>query len=232
MARKKARRRLPQEPEEILTLAQRSLNLVKPYLKWLILGGGVALLILLGLSGHRYLKYHREAQAQAALEKLRPRLSQAEKAEETIKALETLVRDHGGTNAARLGEFYRAHLLFQTGKYEEATRAYEALAAALGGKDLMNLRPLVTESLSYCYEARGDFSKAAELLKPVAEATKGTYQTVLLSHLALLYDRAGNREAARDVWQRLLPQAHNPALMSYWKEKLAGLELPAKEKTK
>jgi len=222
MARKKARRRLPQEPEEILTLAQRSLNLVKPYLRWLLVGGGVVLLVLLGWSTYSYLTYRREAQAQAALEQVRPGLSQPDKADEILKALDRLVEEHGGTNAARLGELYRAHLLFQTRKYEEATKAYEALQAALRGKDLMNLRPLVTESLSYCYEARGDYAKAAEILKPLAEETKGAYQTVLLSHLAQLYDQAGNHEAAAALWQRLLNKAPNPALASYWKERLTA----------
>jgi hypothetical protein len=50
----------------------------------------------------------------------------------------------------------------------------------------------------------------------------GNYQTVLLSRLALLYDKAGNRPEADMVYQRLLSQTKNPALASYWKEKLAN----------
>jgi hypothetical protein len=42
-----------------------------------------------------------------------------------------------------------------------------------------------------------------------------------LSHLALLYDKAGERKLAADAWQRLMTQSHDPALVSYWKEKLA-----------
>jgi hypothetical protein len=38
----------------------------------------------------------------------------------------------------------------------------------------------------------------------------------------LLYEKAGNRSAADMVYQRLLSQTENPALASYWKERLAS----------
>lgn len=230
MARRRPRRRPLKEPEEILTLVQRSMNWLKPYLKWFLLGGGVLLLIFLSWSSYTYYQYRRETQAQAALEQVRSHLGQPEKVEEALKALEGLIRDYQGTAAARLGEFYKAHLLFQSKKYEEATRLYEELHAALKRGDPWNLRPVVAESLSYCYEVRGDYVKAAETLKPVVEEVTGNYQSVLLSHLGLLYERAGNPKEAAAVWQRLLPQAHNPALVSYWKEKLSAGDQTIKTK--
>jgi predicted negative regulator of RcsB-dependent stress response len=220
MARKKPRRRGPQEPEEILNVAQQGLDYVRPYLKWLVIGGVTLALVLVGWGGYKFWQHNREARAQAALEQARPQLSQPDRAEEAIKALDALIRDYPATTAARMAELFKGHLLYQTKKYADAAKTYEKLRSALGSKDSFGWSPFVTESLSYCYEAQGDYPKAAQTLKPLVNQTSGNYQTVLLARLALLYDKAGNQKEAEDAWQRLLSQAQNPALVSYWKEKL------------
>jgi predicted negative regulator of RcsB-dependent stress response len=220
MAKRKPRRRGPQEPEEILGIAQQGLDYVRPYLKWLILGGVILALVLVGWGGYTYWQRHREARAQAALEQVRPQLSQPDRAAEAIKALDALIRDYPATTATRMAQLFKGHLLYQTKKYADAATTYEELRSALGNQDSFGWSPFVTESLSYCYEAQGDFPKAAQTLKPLVNQSSGNYQTVLLARLALLYDKAGNQKEAEDTWQRLLSQAQNPALVSYWKEKL------------
>ena len=223
MARKKPRSRVPQEPEEILGLAQRSLDLVRPYLKWIIAGGVALALALLGWSGYSYLKHSRETQARAALDQVRPRLSQPEQAEEAIKSQATLIQNYPATNAAQLARLFKAHLLYQTKKFAEATQMYEDLRASLKSGDPYGWGQFVTESLSYCYEAQGNWARAAQVLMPLVDQTSGNYQTVLLARLALLYDKAGDHKEASQTWQRLVKQAKNPALVSYWKERLAGI---------
>ena len=222
MAKRKPRRRAPQEPDEILSLAQQSLNYVRPYLKWLI-GGGI--ILLLGIAvwfGSGYLKQSRESRAQAALEQLRPQLSQTDQTDAAIQSLDALIKKYPSTNAALMGRLFKAHLLYQTEKYADAARTYKDLRAALGNHDPYGWKPFVTESLSYCYEAQGDYAQAAQTLKPLVNQVQGNYQTLLLSRLAVLYDKAGNRAEADAAWQRLLTQVQNPALASYWKERLAG----------
>ena len=231
MARRKPRRRGPQEPEEILSVAQQGLDYVRPYLKWLILGGVTLALVLVGWSGYTYWQHSRETRAQAALEQARPLLRQPDQAAEAIKVLDALIRDYPATTVARMARLFKGHLLYQTNKYADAAKTYEKLRSALNSKDSLGWSPFVTESLSYCYEAQGDFPQAAQTLKPLVDQTSGSYQTVLLARLALLYDKAGNRKEAEDTWQRLLSQAQNPALVSYWKEKLgrSSEEAPPKK---
>ena len=222
MARRKPRRRAPKEPEEILSVAQQSMDYVKPYLKWLVMGGVILVLGILGWSGYAYLQHSRESRAQAVLDGVRPQLSQPDKAEAAIKSLDALVKNYPSTKAALVGRLFKGHLLYQNNKYADAAQAYEELRSALGNQDPYGWIPFVTESLSYCYEAQGNYAKAALTLKPLADRTSGNYQTVLLARLALLYDKAGNQPEAASAWQRLLSQAQNPALASYWKEKLTN----------
>jgi predicted negative regulator of RcsB-dependent stress response len=221
MARRKPRRRGPQDPEEILNFAQQSLDYVRPYLKWLITAGVILALGLLWWGGSAYLKHSREASAQAALEKVQPQLNQPDRAPEAIKKLDALINNYPTTKAAQMARLFKANLFYQTGKYADAAKAYEGLRSALGNQDPNGWGPFITASLSYCYEAQGDYAKAAQTLKPLVDQVGGNYQAILLSRLAMLYDKAGNRTEADMVYQRLLSKTKNPALASYWKEKLA-----------
>ncbi len=232
MAKRKTRRRAPQEPDELLGMAQQTLDKYRPYLKWLIAGGVVVALVVLGWFGSAYLKHSRESKAQAALEKVRPQLSQPDQTDAAIQGLDALIRQYPSTDAALMARMFKAHLLYQTEKYADAAQTYKELQAALRGNDPYGWTPFVTESLSYCYEAQGDYAKAAQTLKPLVNQAQGDYQNLLLSRLAVLYDKAGNQSAAQDAWQRLLTKVKNPALASYWRERLASSEKQAPPTTK
>jgi tetratricopeptide (TPR) repeat protein len=224
MARRKTQFRGPQDSEEIIGAFQGALNYLKPYLKWLI-AGVVTLVVVLGvLSGYRFLEQSREARAQAALDKTRPQLSQPEQAEAALTALDALIKEYPSTQAAQMARLFKAHILFQTKKYADAAKTYEEARSTLGSGDPYAWSPFVTESLSYCYEAQGDYVKAAQTLKPLVDRTSGGYQAIILAHLALLEDKAGNPKEAALIWERLLSQTHTPALKSYWKEKLAAAQ--------
>ena len=230
MARRKTPSRRPPEPEEILSAAQQAFNYLKPYMKWIVAGAVALALVLIAWSSCAFLQSSRETRAQAALDKNRPKLSQPEEADAAIAAMDAIVKDYPSTRAAQMARLFKAHLLYQTKKYAEAAKEYEAVRAALGSSDPYAWGPFVTESLSYCYEAQEQYPKAAETLKPVADKAQGNYQSLALAHLALLYDKAGNPKDASDIWERLISQARSPALKSYWREKLAA-EKSAPEKT-
>ena len=229
MARSKTQFRGPKEPEEILGAAQQALNYLRPYLKWLAAGAVALAVILLVWTGYTYVQHSRETQAQAALDKARSKLSHPDQAEGAIAALNTVIQDYPSTRAALMARLFKAHLLFQEKKYAEAAKAYEEVRSLLGRNDPYAWSPFVTESLAYCYEDQGDYAKAAQTLKPLVDETTGGYQAIILPHLALLMDKAGNHKEAADLWQRVLTQAHNPALISYWKEKVAA-DKPGGEK--
>jgi predicted negative regulator of RcsB-dependent stress response len=219
MSRRKPQFRGVKEPEELLGAAQQALDYVRPYMKWLILAGSTLAVVLLIWGGYSYFQHSREVQAQAALQKVRPELNRPDQAEAAIKSLTTLIQQYPSTQAAQMAMAFKAQLLYQTKKYAEAAKIYEKLRSS-AGQDAYAWSPFVTESLAYCYEAQGQYAKAAQTLKPLVDQALGSYQTMMLSHLALLYDKAGEKKLAADSWQRLMTQTRDPALASYWKERL------------
>jgi lipopolysaccharide biosynthesis regulator YciM len=218
------RRRLPQDPEEVLTLAQRLVEVAKPYLKWAVLGA-LGLAVLLAAWGiNARLKAGREERAAAALAQVAPRLAKADRDAENLKTLERVIKDYPGTPAAQEAGLFRAHLLYRMNRFAEAAAAYESLLGQDPGWDL-----LIKESLSYCYEGQGEFRKAAAVLRPLNDKASGNFRSELLFRQARLLERAGDKKEAGDLWRQLLEHPPSPALVPYLREKVAATQAPEKQ---
>jgi lipopolysaccharide biosynthesis regulator YciM len=160
------------------------------------------------------------------LAKLTPLLSNPQSAAAALQGLDQVLKDYSGTPTALEAAIFRAHLLYQTKNYAEAAKAYEALLqGSLSGWDAM-----IAESLSYCYEAQGDYRKAAQALQPVVEKAARPLQNEMYRRLAMLLEQAGDPKEAANYWQKLLDKVPDPALLAYFKEKAAAAEAAARKK--
>jgi predicted negative regulator of RcsB-dependent stress response len=221
MAKPRSRRRdFVEQPPEIFSLQLRLLQYLKDNWKWF--AAGLALLfIALAVFGVRVqLQVRHQQQAGLAMARVAPLLSKPESAAEALKGLDQILKDYPDSPAAYEAALFRAHLLYQTGDYAAAAKAYEALAQA--PKSLGDT--LVADSLSYCYEALGDFRKAAQTLTPAADKAAAPLQSELYRRLAILLEKAGAPQEAAPYWQKLADKPPDPSLLPYFKEKLAAAE--------
>jgi predicted negative regulator of RcsB-dependent stress response len=226
MAKISSRRKVTLDsPEEVLSLAQRLLERARPYAKWLVLAG-VVIAVGLGAWGiNAKLQERREEKAATALTLVTPKADLKAPDAAAAKALEKFVNEYAGTRAAREAQLTRANLLYGLAQYEAAAKAYESL---LGAED-PGWDTLVQESLSYCYAGMGNFKKAAEVLKPVAEQTFGPMKSEVMRRLAMLYEQAKEPREAAVYWRKLLDQPPDAALVPYLQEKLAAAEAGSKK---
>ena len=226
MAKISSRRKVTLDnPEEVLNLAQRLMERVKPYAKWLVVAG-VVIAVGLGAWGvNARLQASREEKALAALSLVTPKADLKAPDAAAAQALGKFVNEYAGTRAAREAQLMRANLLYRLAQYGEAAKAYESL---LDGRD-PGWNTLVQESLSYCYEGMGNFKKAAEVLKPVAEQISGPLKSEVMHRLAMLYEQAKEPKEAAIYWRKLLDQPPDAALVPYLQEKLAAAEAGGKK---
>lgn len=227
MAKPGSRKRdFVEQPPEILTLQLRLLQYLKDYWKGVV-GGLAVLFIGLAVWGiMAQVQSRRAEKAGAALAKITPLLSNPQSAAAALKGLDQVLKDYPGTPTALEAAIFRAHLLYQTKNYAEAAKAYEALLhGPLSGWDAM-----IAESLSYGYEAQGDYRKAAQSLQPVVEKASRPLQNEMYRRLAMLLEQAGDPKEAAKYWQQLLDKVPDPALLAYYKEKAAAAEAAAGKK--
>jgi predicted negative regulator of RcsB-dependent stress response len=221
MAKFSTRRRDPLKEDEVISFAQRLIELAKLYQKWIVVGVIGAGVIAGGTMSFKYWQKSRRDAAAAALVEVRPQLDRPEDADKALASLDKIVTQYGSAPAAREAALYRAHLLYQANNYDKAAKAYKEL---LNDPDLQNepgMRSLITESLSYCYEGLGNYAEAAGMLQPLVETTTGPFQGELTRRLAWLYDKAGNHQEANKYWVKLAEKPPTPAMLPYLKEKLA-----------
>jgi tetratricopeptide (TPR) repeat protein len=219
------RRSALDNPEEVLNLAQRLLEQVKPYAKWLVLGV-VVIAVGLGAWGvNGMMQERRQEKAVAALTLVTPKADLKTPDAAAAKALEKFVNEYAGTRLAREAQLTRANLLYKLGQYGEAAKAYESL---LDGRD-PGWDLLVNESISYCYEGMGNFKKAAAVLKPLTEQISGPLKSEVLRRLAILFEQAKEPKEAAVYWRKLLDQPPNAAMVPYLQEKLAAAEAAGKK---
>ncbi len=218
------RRGLVLEEKEVRSLLQRFGDFASFHWKWAAIALAGVLLTAGGYSIFSYFAHRRAQEAAAALAQLRPALANPEVSAETLKGLETISKTFASTAAALEAELSRAHLLYQTGKFEEALKAYQELAARPQVRQDEGLRRLIAESISYCQEGLGKWREAAATLKPLWEQSSGSYRGELLRRYAMLAEKAGEPEEARRAWEQLLERPPVPALVPYAKEKLGVLE--------
>jgi lipopolysaccharide biosynthesis regulator YciM len=209
----------------MLGFFQRVWEVVQRHRRMTYFGLGGLLLLFLGVNLTTYLQNRRQDEARTALAQMRPLLSKPEAAEEALEGLARILADYPNTPPAKEAAVYRAHLLYQTKKYADAAKAYAEAAKLLDEKD--GLAPLIAESLSYCYEALGDFHQGATVLAPVLNKESGPLRSELLRRAAWLSEKAGNAKEAARYWRLLLEKPPNPAMVPYFKEKLAALEAAA-----
>jgi len=220
------KRSFAEQPPEILSMQLRLLQYLKDYWKWVAAGLAVLLIGLAAWGVSVQLQARRQEQAGAAMAKIAPLLSKPEAAAAALKGLEEILKDYPGTPAALEASLLRAHLLYQTGKYAAAAKAYEALAQGPASA----WSTTITESLSYCYEAQGDFRKAAQTLQPLADKTAGPLESEINRRLAMLLEKAGEPQEAAKYWRKVLDKPPAPSFLPYIKEKLAAIEAASPKK--
>ncbi len=219
------RRPILEDPEEVLNWAQRLVEPLKRYRKWIFLGLAAVLIIVATWGISSWIQAGKEEKAALLLAQLQPKLGSPEGDGATVNSLEGIIRGYPGTRAGKEAQVWRAHVLYQMKNYAEAAKAYESIPE---GRD-PGWDTLVAESLSYCYEAQGDFKKAAQVLKPLGEKTTGALQGEIWRRLAMLTEAAGDPKEAAGYWRKLLENPSNPALLPYFKEKVAADEAGEKK---
>jgi tetratricopeptide (TPR) repeat protein len=225
----KSVKRLPTaKQDEVFGFLQQFWEVMQRYQRWIILGICGMLLLVIGVYLTTFLQNRRMQESRAALAQVQPLLSKPEAAAEAIKALDQIIATYGKIPSLKEAWLYRAHLLYQLKKYPEAAKAYEEASQNLDDREGLSL--MMAESLSYCYEAMGDFNRAAAVLVPVLDKEAGLMQGDLQRRVAWLYEKAGNRAEALRHWKQLLEKPPNLAMVPYLKEKVAALN-PEGEKT-
>ena len=207
----------PKETDEFISFSQNLLEFGQKNLTYILCG--LALLLIAGAFWGYLQKRQVDRQEQAA-ELYQAAISQKKNDIPSIlKELQTIIQDYPGTGGALESRLLIANLLYQEKKYSEAATAFEALE-----KEAPDVKILVAENLSYCYEAQKDYPKAAAVLDPLVALPNLPYRQELQRRQGLLFELAGDPAKALAIYQKMLQENPSDSFAPFLQEKIKMLE--------
>jgi predicted negative regulator of RcsB-dependent stress response len=207
----------PKETDEFISFSTRLLDFAQKNLMYFVCG--LAFLLIAG-AVWGYLQNRQFDRQEQAAELYQATVGQKKTdIPNMFKELQTIIQDYPETGGALQARLLIANLLYQEKKYSEAASAFESLAQAAP-----DVKILVAENLSYCYEAQKDYPKAAAVLDPLVATADLPYRQELQRRQALMFELAGDPAKALAVYQKMLQDNPSDSFAPYLQEKVKTLE--------
>lgn len=207
-------------PDEFLSFWERVFHFAgdnREKLALPIIGG---LVILLAGFGFWYFQTQKTAKANVELYSVLaelPRQGSASKAtgEQIIDKLKAYDQQFGGGESGRIGRLYRANLLYQKGRFDEAATLY----TGIGGNDAAG--QLAAINLAAVLTQQGKYAEAAATLEKIR--ANSMFGEEVDYQIARNQEAAGNKAAAKTEYGTFLEKHTGSRSASEVKERLAYL---------
>lgn len=119
--------------------------------------------------------------------------------ERGIMGLKTIVDNYGGTESGELARFYLANAYYQLGQYDDALRNFDNFSTS---SDILKSSTLA--GMGGCYEAKGEYAKAASEYDKASSTTSNPLQIPdFLNAAGRCYGLSGEKEKAVALFKRL-----------------------------
>lgn len=248
MTAKKLTRKELLRQDEFLTTMEKAQQIWEEHRNLILIGiAGLVTVAIMVVGGIAFFKA-REVKAEGALtEALRPYQgsvlgqqtparaeddklqfsSAAEKYQQSISALDSVIDSYGGTEPGRVARLYRAHSLFNLGRYQDALTEYQAFRDAAGHGYLSGLALL---NMAQCRKLDGDLTGASAALQELVD-TSASLTFPLDTALCALADCSlenGELEKASTLYRRVVDEFPESAYRFVAEEKLGsiGIDIP------
>jgi tetratricopeptide (TPR) repeat protein len=202
------------EPDEFITLTQRTLLFIAAHAKKVITAGIIVLVIVLGLVFYQMWDRKKEADAgqklSAAMEMYQRvsspyREGSPSEYKTALGGFDDVIKQYPGTSSGKFSLLYKGNIHFKLGELDEAIKAYQAFLEKAGKETLYRLFGL--EGLGYAYEGKKEYAKAIDAYQQIV-AMGETFQSgdAYLS-LGRCYERLGKNQEALENYNAYLKTA-------------------------
>ena len=234
MARQRiTRKELLRQPDQFITRSARVIAWVEENATSILYSVGAAILVLILVGGWFVWRTNRHARAETLLYEAMNAggggqivQQDAPRNDEMIKALQSLVRDYGGTPAAIQAYWNLGRLYFARAEYVAALEAYEQARSRLSG-DHENalIGAMISLNVAYAEEAQGACEQALRNFESVLNAPAATWlRSEAYLGMGRCHEQSGVPEKAAEVYDRALTDPEvNGAAREILEERLANV---------
>lgn len=208
---KKITKKKLKEPDEFITLTQKSFLFITQHRKEIGIGGIVIFLLLLSIFTFRWWERKKEKEAYLkftpAVEVYQLAISPYREFESTkfkplLVLFDEVLTKFPDTSSGKLSHLYKGHLYLHLSEFDEAIKSYQTFLEKWRGEKLFKI--LAWEGLGYAFEGKRDFEKALEAYQRVLELGEGTPFARAHLNKGRCYEKLGKKKEASESYRAFL----------------------------
>jgi tetratricopeptide (TPR) repeat protein len=219
------------EPDEFITITERTFIFIKKHLKPIFTGGIIVLFIL--LTAFFYQKWARSKEEDAGL-KLNLAVEAYQMAsspyregtpqdyKNVLKKFDEVITKFPRTSSGKLSLLYEGDIHLQLGEFEEAIKAYQTFLQK-GGKEKL-YRLFATEGLGYAYEGKKDYEKALNAFQKIVDMGESLQLADAYLNMGFCYEKLGKPKEAVDNYKSFLRVSPKSGMTNAILRKVSYLE--------
>lgn len=224
-AKKISRKELLKGPDEFLTISSRAIIFFKDHsTQFSYLGVGIVVLICIYLGINTYMKYVNKKgqtaynEAYYALAKTQNSDAAKEDLKQPVELFEKVIKKYGLSKASRLALNELAYLKFREKKYDEAISLYKEFLAEV--RDNNPYEAMTLLALAACYEEKGDFKEAIEVLTQIKSNPDLFFEEQAMLGLARIYRLSNQPEKSQAILKEFVEKFESSPFIAQAKAQL------------
>ena len=228
------RKELLRQPDQFLTRSARVIAWAEMNAASILYSAGAVLLAVILIGGWSLWRGNRHARAQALLYEAMNAggnggivQQDASQNDQMVNALQTLVRDYGGTPAAVQAYWNLGRLYFARAEYVAALEAFEQARSRLSGdRQSALMGAMLSLNMAYAEEAQGACEQALANFETALNAPAATWlRSEAYLGIGRCHEQSGLTGKAAEVYDRALTDPEvNGAAREILEERLADVQ--------
>ena len=211
MAKKRrvTRKQLLKEPDEFITTTGKIIRWGQQFQRELTIAAIVLGVVLITISGWRFLAFRAEKSATALLEDARSRHAALKADQDAAQALQavkadfdTLVNKYAGRQAGKIAAVVYANIAYEGGDYDLAISLLKQAQDDFA--DSPFTQELVLSGLGYAYAAKEDYPSALTYFERLAERPEAVFRDEALFHIAALNEALGKENESLEAYRKII----------------------------
>jgi tetratricopeptide (TPR) repeat protein len=204
------------------------------WIRWVVLGLGVVVVVGIGWAGWAAWKGRYEAQGAMAFVQARTLMAQAQapgaapdSRERAEKALQAVIAEYPHLSSVAQAAYLLGSMRFGAAQYSQARASYELARARAGSSSLAVLAAL---DIGYCWEAEKNYDAAEKAYQSAISGAKPKdflYEEAMVD-IARAQELGGKPAAAIETYQRLLKDLPDTRRAEEIRSRVASLQPAAK----
>ena len=219
------------EPDEFITVSERTYFFIAHHSKSIAVGGGIVLILLLFFfffqrwekknEGNGYQLYSLATEAYQMVSTPYREGSLQEYKNVLEKFNETITK-FPRTSSGKLSVLYKGNIHLRLGEFEEAIKAYESFLQKAGKEELY--RSLAMEGLGYSYEGKKDYEKAVNAFQKVIDLAENFQLGNAYLGMGRCYEKLGKNKEALENYKNFLKVSQKSQMTNIVLRKISNLE--------